>query len=133
MNHLLINRIHEGSIFHITEPIYYEILKKKRVLMKEAVLSRKKRNLLKFAKKVLSKRRKRIYNGLSKIQKFIGKNRRKREQSKLEKKTHLPSRFLRLRFSSAFSLFGRVMKTLVSQRLSKYVINYLLLCSARRD
>ena len=35
--------------------------------------------------------------------------------------------------SSAFSLFGRVMKTLVSQRLAKYVINSLLLCSARRD
>ena len=101
--------------------------------MKQAVFIKKKRNPMKFAKKVISKRRKRIYNGLSKIQKLIGKNRRKSGQSKLKKKKHLPSRFLRLRLSSAFSLFGRVMKTLVSQRLAKYVINSLLLCSARRD
>lgn len=58
--------------------------------MKQAVFIKKKRNPLKFAKKVISKRRKRIYNGLSKIQKFIGKNRRKRGQSELEKNKHLP-------------------------------------------
>ena len=63
--------------------------------MKQAVFIKKKRNPLKFAKKVISKRRKRNYNGLSKIQKFIGKNRRKSGQSELEKKKHLPSRFLR--------------------------------------
>lgn len=101
--------------------------------MKQAVFIKKKRNPLKFAGKVISKRRKRIYNGLSKIQKFIGKNRRKSGQSKLEKKKHLPQRFLRLGLSRAFSLFGRVMKTLVSQSLAKYVTNSLLLCGARRD
>ena len=96
--------------------------------MKQAVFIKKKRNHLKFAKKVISKRRKRIYNGLSKIQKFIRKNRRKRGQSELEKNKHLPERFLR-----PFLFFCRVMKTRVSQRLARYVINSLLLCSARGD
>lgn len=88
---------------------------------------------MKFAGKVISKRGKRIYNGLSKIQKFIGKIIRKSGQSKLEKKEHLPQRFLRLGLSRAFSLFGRVMKTHYFQRLANYVINSLLLCSPRRD
>lgn len=80
--------------------------------MKQAVFIKKKRNPLKFARKVISKRKQRIYNRLSKIQKFIGKNRRKSGKSKLEEKKHLPSRFLRLGLSSAFSLFCRRMKTL---------------------
>lgn len=61
------------------------------------------------------------------------KSRRKSGKSKLEKKKHLPSLFLRLRLSRIFSLFGRLMKTLVSQRLEKYVVNSLLLCSSRHD
>ena len=44
MNHLLINRIHEGSIFHITEPIYYEILKKKESSWKKPYYQEKKKS-----------------------------------------------------------------------------------------
>lgn len=58
--------------------------------MKQAAFIEKKRNPLKFVGKIISKRGERIYNELSKIQKFIRKNRRKREQSKVEKKKHLP-------------------------------------------
>ena len=43
---------------------------------------------MKFAGEVISKRGWQIYNEISKIQKFIGKDRRKRGQSKLEKKKH---------------------------------------------
>ena len=32
-------QVHQGSIFHISEPIYYEILEETRVLMKQAVFS----------------------------------------------------------------------------------------------
>ena len=34
-----IYRVHQESIFHISEPIYYEILEETRVLMKQAVFS----------------------------------------------------------------------------------------------
>ena len=58
--------------------------------MKQAVIIKKKNKSFEICGKVISKRRKRICNGLSKIQKLIGKKRRKSGQSKLEKKKHLP-------------------------------------------
>ena len=46
-----------------------------------------KRNPLKFAGKVISKRVKRIYNGLSKIQKFLEKQKEKWEKQARRKET----------------------------------------------
>lgn len=59
------------------------------------------------------------------------KQKEKWEKKAREKET--PSRFLRLGLLRIFTLFGRLMKTLVSQRLEIYVVNSLLLCSARHD
>ena len=95
--------------------------------MKQAVFIKKKRNPLKFAKKVISKRRKRIT-----MVKQNPKIHREKQKEKWAKRAR-EKETLAFTISSAFSLFGRVMKTLVSQRLAKYVINSLLLCSARRD
>ena len=79
-------------------------------------------------------RRRSFRNGESELQ-WIKQNPKIHREKQKEKwaKRAREKETLAFTISSAFSLFGRVMKTLVSQRLAKYVINSLLLCSARRD
>lgn len=84
MLHILLDT---STNIYISEPIYYEILGKKKSPHERSRIYRK-RNPVKFAGKVISKRGKRIYNGLSKIQKFMGgKQKEKWEKQVREKET----------------------------------------------
>lgn len=106
--------------------MYYEILKKESSWNKPYLL-RKKEILWNL-------RRRSFRNGESELQ-WIKQNPKIHREKQKEKwaKRAREKETLAFTISSAFSLFGRVMKTHYFQRLANYVINSLLLCSPRRD
>ena len=74
-------RVHQGSIFHISEPMYHEILGGggRIVLMKQAVfIKEKKRNTLKLAGEVISRSGENEFHREKQMEKW-GKQAREKE------------------------------------------------------